>query len=251
MSLNIKIENFEGPFDLLLHLIKRNKMNIYDIKILDITNQYLEIIRAMSEMDLELTSEFIVTAATLIEIKSSMLLPKDKEEEEEDDENSTDNLIKKLVQYRKFKGAAEYLKNRATSFGQVYTKKPEIIEEKKGEVKLEELFKDVTMISLYNLFHQLMIAFSEKMNLHIIDKEIKIDLYKVEDKMEMFKEFFKVNKTMNFSSIVKGYTDKIEVVVAFLAALELAKLKEVKILQEDNFKEIYLERIAIGEDTEI
>src|SRR3712207_4469850 len=110
MSLNIKIENFEGPFDLLLHLIKKNEMDIYDIKIYEITTQYLNYINNMKELDLEVTSEFIVIAATLLEIKSKMLLPKQVvEENEEDAEDPRQELINKLLEYKKFKQVADYL----------------------------------------------------------------------------------------------------------------------------------------------
>ncbi|NOV88853.1 chromatin segregation and condensation protein Rec8/ScpA/Scc1 (kleisin family) [Clostridium acetobutylicum] len=124
MTLNINIDNFQGPFDLLLHLIRKNKMDIYDIKIFDITNQYIQYLNEMKEMDLEITSEFIVMAATLIEIKSKYLLPKTKEEEEEKEESDpTKELVSKLVEYKKFKLAADFLKNRELDYGEVFSKK--------------------------------------------------------------------------------------------------------------------------------
>src|SRR5665647_804503 len=122
MPLNIKLENFEGPFDLLLHLIKKNKMDIYEVRIHDITAQYLEYIRAMEEMDLEVTSEFIVIAATLIEIKSRLLLPKSSgEENAEDSEAETaETLLIKLAEYKRFKTASEYLNGRFDGTGAMY-----------------------------------------------------------------------------------------------------------------------------------
>jgi len=109
-GLNIKISNFEGPFDLLLHLIKKNKMDIYNVKIYEITNQYIEYIKEMKELDLEITSEFIVMAATLIEFKSKMLLPKIKKEEDEDEERYKEDLLQKLIEYKKFKKASIYFR---------------------------------------------------------------------------------------------------------------------------------------------
>ncbi|GAE02350.1 segregation and condensation protein A [Clostridium botulinum B str. Osaka05] len=108
MPLNIKIHNFDGPFDLLLHLIKKNKMEIYDVSIYEITNQYLQYLNRMEELDLEITSEFIVMAATLIEIKSKYLLPKVEEEKEEEENDPQKELLDKLLEYKKFKAAAEF-----------------------------------------------------------------------------------------------------------------------------------------------
>ena len=127
--LKIKVADFEGPFDLLLHLIKKNKMDIYNVEIYKITNQYLESLNEMKEMDLEITSEFVVIAATLIEIKSKKLLPKVKVEEEENEEDIEKRLMEKLIEYKRFKGVSEFFKERYTSSGEVYSKKPEVIEE--------------------------------------------------------------------------------------------------------------------------
>jgi segregation and condensation protein A len=142
MALSIKIENFEGPFDLLLHLIKKSKMSIYDIKLNEITKQYLEYLRDMKEMDLEITSEFIVIASTLLEIKSRELLPKPpKEEEEELDENDIKRqLIGKLIEYKKFKIAASFFREREINTGITFSKKPEIIEDKK-QVDISQVLK--------------------------------------------------------------------------------------------------------------
>ncbi|EQB86689.1 hypothetical protein M918_13070 [Clostridium sp. BL8] len=142
MSLSIKITNFEGPFDLLLHLIKKNEMDIYNIRILEITNQYLDILKQMKEMDLDITSEFIVIAATLIEIKSKILLPKPKvENEEENEEDAAKELINKIVLYKKFKVAAEFLLERERETGIMFSKKPEIIEEKNYKETTADLLK--------------------------------------------------------------------------------------------------------------
>eukprot|EP00831_Metopus_contortus_P021665 TRINITY_DN19735_c0_g1_i1.p2 TRINITY_DN19735_c0_g1~~TRINITY_DN19735_c0_g1_i1.p2 ORF type:complete len:146 (-),score=48.34 TRINITY_DN19735_c0_g1_i1:75-512(-) len=119
----IKIKDFEGPFDLLLHLIKKNQMNIYNVKIFEITNQYLNYLNTMKEMDLEITSEFIVVAATLIEIKSKYLLPKSKKEDEEDEDDEK-ILLEKLILYKKIKGVSIYFKDKYLNTGEVFSKKP-------------------------------------------------------------------------------------------------------------------------------
>lgn len=246
MALNIKIHNFEGPFDLLLHLIKKNKMDIYNIMIYEITNQYLEYINEMKEMDLEVTSEFIVIAATLLEIKSKMLLPNVAEEEiTADVENDPrKELVEKLVEYKKFKYVAEFLRSREQEFGMVFSKKPEIIEDKSNESDNKPILNGITMLDLYNIYNELINRYNEKINKgNIVDREITVDLYKIEDKISFLRDKISLNNNIKFSTLIQECSCKIEVVVTFLALLELIKLKTVKVVQEKNFSEIYLERV--------
>lgn len=245
MPLSIKVTNFEGPFDLLLHLIKKNEMNIYDINIFEITNQYLEYIKNMKEMDLEVTSEFIVIAATLIEIKSKHLLPKNKEENNKDEEHDVEKeLLNKLIEYRKFKVIAENLKVREQNTGIMFSKKPEIIEEDSRNTKEVDFLKNITMLDLYNLYNNLIQAYLNKMNTNnIINKKIVVDEYKIEDKMEELKEKLNSFEKIHFTKLIYGYSSKIEVIVTFLALLELIKIRSVRVIQESNFKDIYLERV--------
>ena len=150
----IKVSNFEGPFDLLLHLIKKNKMNIYNIEIYKITNQYLEYLDTMKEMDLEITSEFIVIAAT----------PKTKvlEESEEDIEKK---LVEKLILYKKIKASTEYFKSISLGIGSTYSKKPEIIEEEKeSKVNNDDIFKNITLVDLYNIYNKIPENYINKQN---------------------------------------------------------------------------------------
>jgi segregation and condensation protein A len=245
MPLSIKVTNFEGPFDLLLHLIKKNEMNIYDINIFEITNQYLEYLKNMKEMDLEVTSEFIVIAATLIEIKSKHLLPKNKEEPCADEEKDIEKeLLNKLIEYRKFKVIAEDLKLREQGAGIMFSKKPEIIEEDIRNAKETDFLQNITMLDLYNLYNNLMQDYINKMNTdNIINKEILVDEYKIEDKMEELKQNIDSFGKVHFTKLIYGYSSKIEVIVTFLALLELIKIRSVRVIQESNFKDIYLERV--------
>ncbi|WP_291634719.1 segregation/condensation protein A [Clostridium sp.] len=245
MPLSIKITNFEGPFDLLLHLIKKNEMNIYDINIYEITNQYLEYLKSMKEMDLEVTSEFIVIAATLIEIKSKYLLPKNKEENSTDDENDVEReLLNKLIEYRKYKIIAENLKMMEQSAGIMLSKKPEIIEEDTKNTKQIDFMKNITMLDLYNLYNGLMKDYINKMNTdNIIDKKITLEEYKIEDKMEELKQKIDSFGRVHFTKLIYGYSSKLEVIITFLALLELIKIRSVRVIQESNFKDIYLERV--------
>ncbi|MBZ9608371.1 segregation/condensation protein A [Clostridium estertheticum] len=245
MPLSIKVTNFEGPFDLLLHLIKKNEMNIYDINIVEITNQYLGCLKSMKEMDLEVTSEFIVIAATLIEIKSKYLLPKNKEDHSEEEEIDVEReLLNKLIEYRKYKTIAENLKVLEQGTGIMISKKPEIIEEDNENTKEMDFLKNITMLDLYNSYNNLMQVYINKMNTdNIINKKILLDEYKIEDKMEELKRELECFGKIHFTKLIYGYSSKLEIIVTFLALLELIKIRSVIVIQESNFKDIYLERV--------
>lgn len=243
MELQIKIQNFEGPFDLLLHLIKKNQLDIYNINISEITGQYMEYIENLKEMDLEVTSEFIVIAATLLQIKSRELLPKVQKEEEEEEElegNPEKILLDKLIEYKKFKNIAEYLNKRLEKGFTVFSKKPEIIEKK--EEKEEGIYINISILELYNLYNELITNYNDKLNLNnTMPDRIQIEEFKIEDKMDYLKSQLIKNKNISFSQLRKSCSCKGEIIVTFLALLELIRIKIVKVVQEGNFKEIYLE----------
>lgn len=239
----IKIKNFDGPFDLLLHLIKKNEMSISDIKIQEITKQYLEYITMMQELDLEITSEFIVIAATLIEIKSKSLLPKNKTKDEEEEKDLTKELMEKLIEYKKFKKVATYLKGKELATGDVFTKKPEVIEEVRDTGFDENYLKNVSMLDLYKLYSTLMRIYSEKQNTTVIEKKISVDKYKISDKISRIKEILNTKNIIKFSEFIFECECKLEVVVTFLALLELVKENHIKVLQYDSFGEIIIEKV--------
>jgi segregation and condensation protein A len=244
MPLNIKLENFEGPFDLLLHLIKKNKMDIYDVRIHDITAQYLEYIRAMEEMDLEVTSEFIVIAATLIEIKSRLLLPKSTgaENPEDSEAETAEELLSKLAEYKRFKAASGYLYGRFDGAGAMYSKKAEIIEVKKKEISPEDYLNKVTMTDLFNLYFNVISLQDDKMNQNsTFKKDIPIEKYKVEEKMEQILSEISLQKRMSFSFFISECSSRNEAVTIFLALLELIKLRNLKVFQESSFSDIYIQ----------
>ncbi|MGH4120011.1 segregation/condensation protein A [Clostridium sp.] len=245
MPLSIKITNFEGPFDLLLHLIKKNEMNIYDINIFEITDQYLDYLKSIVEMDLEVTSEFIVIAATLIEIKSKYLLPKIKDEFSKEEENDIEmDLLNKLIEYRKYKLIAENLKAMEQDAGIMFSKKPEIIIEDTHNIVETDFLKNVTILNLYDLYNNLMLNYISKRNTdNIINKRIKMEEYKIEDKMEELKEKLILFGKIHFTNLIIGYSSKLEAIVTFLALLELIKTSGVIVIQESNFKDIHLERV--------
>ncbi|VYU61827.1 segregation/condensation protein A [Clostridium tertium] len=238
----VKLNNFEGPFDLLLHLIKKNEMDIYNVEIYKITNQYLKHLDEMKVMDLEITSEFIVVAATLIEIKSKKLLPVVKVDEE-NEEDIEKRLMERLIEYRKIKGAALFLRDRFIESGDIYTKKPEIIEDVKNNSKEDDLFKNTTLLDLYNLYNSLIENFLMKQNkANVIQRKIYIDKYKIEDKMNELAERVENESIIKFKEIIDASECKLEAVVTFLALLELIKIRIVKVYQDESFDDILIER---------
>ena len=240
----IKVDDFEGPFDLLLHLTKKNKMDIYNIEIYKITNQYLRYLDEMKEMDLEITSEFIVIAATLIEIKSKSLLPKVKVEDE--NEEDIENKLKlRLIEYKQIKAVSSFFKERHINSGEIYSKKPEIIEieEEKAPKSNEDIFKNLTLIDLYNIYNNILDTYHNKQNnINVVQRKIYTDKYKVEDKMKELLDRFNNANVIEFRSIIKESESKLETVVTFLALLELIKLRVIIAYQEGNFKEILMKR---------
>lgn len=240
----IKVADFEGPFDLLLHLIKKNKMDIYNIEIYKITNQYLRYLDEMKEMDLEITSEFIVIAATLIEIKSKSLLPKVKVEDE--NEEDIENKLKlRLIEYKQIKAVSSFFKERHINSGEIYSKKPEIIEieDEKAPKCNEDIFKNLTLIDLYNIYNNILDTYHNKQNnINVVQRKIYTDKYKVEDKMKELLDRFNNANVIEFRSIIKESESKLETVVTFLALLELIKLRVIIAYQEGNFKEILMKR---------
>ncbi|MPQ42741.1 segregation/condensation protein A, partial [Clostridium tarantellae] len=223
-----KLKNFDGPFDLLLHLIKKNKMNISDIPIHEITEQYLEYINMMQELDLEITSEFIVIAATLIEIKSKSLLPNNNADKEIEEKDLTKELTEKLIEYKKFKKVSEFLKSRELTIGEVFTKKPEVIEDVKIDNNDDSYLKNVTMLQLYRIYNEIIRIYNEKQNTTIIEKKINKDVYKVKDKIIYLKNKLQDTKILNFSQVIYECECKLEIIVSFLALLELTKEACVK-----------------------
>lgn len=240
----IKVADFEGPFDLLLHLIKKNKMDIYNVEIYKVTNQYLEYLNTRKVMDLEITSEFIVVAATLIEIKSKNLLPKVKVEEEENEEDIEMKLMERLIEYKRFKAVSEFFNDKYVSSGEVFSKKPEVIEEIKLEkVDNDDIFKNITLLDLYNIYNKILENYREKQNkVNVVQKKIYVDKYKVEDKMEELLKKFNSVEVIEFNNLMKESSCKLETVVIFLALLELIKIRTIQVFQNENFSNILIKR---------
>ena len=231
MKIDIKLDVFEGPLDLLLHLIEKNKVSIYDIPIVEITNQYMEYIREMEKTySMESMSEFLVMAATLLKIKSKMLLPQPEKEEEED---PREELVRRLTEYKMYKYAAEELKDLSV---------PEEIKYYEEPIRPEEIVGDITLEKLNQIFRMVMRRKKDRedpVRSHF--GKIQKEKYKVEDRMDDIRRQIRGLKKINFRTLLDIQPVKEMVIVTFLAVLELMKVGEIKVSQEHNFAEIYLD----------
>lgn len=238
-SLNISITNYEGPFDLLLHLLKVNKMQIQEIRISEITSQYLNYLHSMQELDLEIASEFLLMASTLLEIKSREMLPK--HEEEVDEEELKEKLVLRIEEYEAFKKIAENLAELFNKDLFIFTKRAETIAQ--DEVPLEDLLSGVTMDSLYITYKSLMNRQKEKVNRSFIrTKTVEREEFKIEDKMEELERILLGNQRVNFSNLLLKMKSKAECIVFFLAILELSRNHRIRVSQNTVFSEIIIEK---------
>lgn len=244
MDYEIKLEAFEGPFDLLFHLIEKNEIDIYNIPISDITQQYLEYINQMKDLDMEVASEFLVMAATLLEIKSKMLLPNPVEEQLEFDVQGLDprrDLVLKLIEYKKYRNIAEFLKEREDEYGKFYFKSQEHLEdfiERDVDSKVELNLEEELLVKAVKRIMQK----AEKLDMHRkhFFKELKRDVYTVEDKISLLKTNLKKKKNVQFIDLFSSQCCRLEIVVTFLAVLELLKLKIISIKQDKIFDDIVI-----------
>ncbi len=237
MNIEIKINEFEGPLDLLLHLIKESKMDIFDLKVEVITDQYLEYINKMEEMNLDIASSYLVMAAELIEMKSRMLLPRH-EEDEEQEEDPQEQLVNRLIEYQRYKDLTKEFKELEEERHKVYTKSPENIKEYLPEVEVISN-TDVTLDDLIKAFQKFLER--QKENEPLSTKVTKKEM-SVEDRRKSIRNILKKKHKFNFLELFDVLT-KEYVVVTFLAILEMARQNELIIVQESNFGEIMCEGI--------
>ena len=243
MDMTFKLQVFEGPLDLLLYLIEKNKVNIYDIPIVEITAQYMEYVAQMKKDNLDTLSEFLVMAATLLDIKSKMLLPK-KEEEEQEQEDPRAELVQQLLEYKMYKCMANELKDRQLDAGKVWYKKKVLAYEE--PVNLEELVGDIRLSDLNRIFQSIMKRQEEKID-KVRSKFGKIEKEEVslEEKMDFLTDYAASHKHFSFRGMLTASSSKVEVIVTFLAILELMKTGKLTIVQEHIFDDIRIEsRIA-------
>ena len=234
---NLLIGDFEGPLDLLLHLIKKSKMEIFDIEISEITNQYLKYIEEMTEMNLDIASEYLVMASELIEMKSRKLLPSNDSEEEETEENPEEELKRRLIEYKKYKESTDVFRSLEENRSSYFTKAPEILQ-KYSDEKLEN-DGSVGVMDLLDAFQKLLERqnFNKPMNTKITRRELS-----VKERVFKIRNILKEKKRVNFIELFDDFS-KPYVVVTFLSVLEMAKNKEITLKQDNNFSDIYLERV--------
>jgi len=235
----VKLEVFEGPLDLLLYLIKRDEVDIYDISIERITKQYLEYIASFQVLNIEVAGEFIVMAANLLYIKSRMLLPKDQQMAEEDAEEDDPRweLIRQLIEYKKFKEAASRLRDFETMQEQMYPRIPAVPELASADPLLVE---DVGIFDLINAFQKILKRLEKKKPEEDL-REIFEENFTVSDKIEYLLQLTSSGVPLRFEECFEEAASRGEIVVTFLAMLELIRLKQLRVRQENPFAEIWIE----------
>ena len=233
------INDFEGPLDLLLHLVKSSKMDIYDIDTKYIIDKYLEFINEIDKNDLDSTSEYLVMASELIHLKSRLLLNLDNDNEEDSDFtiNSEEDLKNKLIEYEKYQSISNVFRDLEEKRSQYYTKVPENInnffdEKLKPEGSLEpNVLRDAMVELQKRMFYQ------KPLNTKITKKELS-----VEERKNYIRDFLKNNNKVSFFSLFENYNKEV-VIVTFLSILDLCKNQEITIKQEENFKDILIEKV--------
>lgn len=242
MDLTVKLQVFEGPLDLLLHLLEKNKVNIYDIPIVEITNQYIEYINEMKRQDLNIVSEFLVMAATLLDIKSRMLLPKEETTQEEEDPRA--ELVQKLLEYKMYKCMSYELKDKQVDAQKVLFKIPTIPKEVKQyeePVDLTQLMSNLTLKKLNGIFKSIIRRQEDKVD-PIRSKFGKIEREEVslEECMSNLERYALSHKQFSFRALLEAQSTKMEIIVTFLSILELMKIGKIHISQEYIFDDIMI-----------
>jgi len=235
MEYSIKIDEFEGPLDLLLHLIKKADINIYDISIDEITKSYLDYLNKMEELNINIASSYLVMAAELMEIKSRSLLPKhDEEQEEEEEEISKENLINKLVEYKKYKEMSKKFKELELNRNNIFIKSPESIDN----------YIEDTIYNEEEDISKLIDAFKNFLDRKELEKPLKTKItnkeYSVKERKNSIRKILETRKKVEFTELF-DIVNKSYIAVTFLSILEMSKEKTISINQDKNFDNIYLE----------
>lgn len=247
MAIPVKLNVFEGPLDLLLHLIDKNKIDIYDIPIVEITDQYMDYIHSMDREDLGIMSEFMVMAATLIDIKCRMLLPREKNEEGEEEDPRAE-LVEKLLEYKMYKYMSYELKDRMDAAAGVFYKKPTIPQEVlmyREPVNTEELLQGLTLEKLKAIYKSIIRRQEDKID-PIRSKFGKIEQEEVSlsEKMVEMREYAKNHRRFSFRNLLEAQSSRVQIIVTFLSILELMKMGHIHVVQEFLFDDIQVEVIS-------
>ncbi|NLI29541.1 MAG: segregation/condensation protein A [Nitrospiraceae bacterium] len=240
---SVKISTFEGPLDLLLHLLKQNKIDIYDIPIAEITKQYLEYLEIMKELNLEIASEFLVMAATLIYIKSRMLLPAPEEDTEADQaEDPRATLVQRLLEYQAFKEMSAQFREREDIWQNAFSRPP--LEEEMIEAEPEPLLFDVNLFDLMGALRTILSRVPPE------TLTITRETLTVQDRVSFLIERLESEPTVRFSEMFSGDRSKLQVIVTFLALLEILRLGIARAYQEQDFGAIFITRVQKDETAE-
>ena len=252
MALSVKLEVFEGPLDLLLHLIDKNKIDIYDIPIVLITEQYMDYIKKMETEDMNVMSEFLLMAATLLDIKCKMLLPKDETVTDEEEEDPRAELVQKLLEYKMYKYMSFELKDMSMNASKNIYKAPTIPAEVaayKEPVDYEALLGEVNLQKLNEIFRETMKRREDKID-PIRSKfgNIEKDEIDLDAKTEYIKSYLWREKKVSFRELLEKQGSKMEIIVAFLIVLELIKIGLIKIKQNDLFDDIIIKVMDVSQE---
>lgn len=238
MNIEFRINEFEGPLDLLLHLIKESKMDIMNIEIESITKQYMDYLEEQEKMNLEIASEYLVLASELLEIKSKMLLPSYKDENEEEEEDPREQLINRLLEYQAYKEITKVLQEKESLRREIYTKSPENIKNYIDEVK--EINIDVSLDDLVEAFKKYL---QRKQDNKPLKTKVTVNEISVSSRRHDIKRLLKKKKKVSFFELFPVLS-KEYVVATFLAILEMAKSQELRITQNDTFDDIICEVVS-------
>ena len=253
MTYSIKLDSFEGPLDLLLHLIDKAEVDIYDIPIAEITEQYLATIDTMQQLQLDVASEFVVMAATLLSIKSKMLLPKKEEQVfqplfdmDVEEADPRDELVQRLLEYKRYKLLAEQLREMEIGRNQVFTRPAEDLTPYIREE--EHTIKDVTIYDLINALEKLVTRVKTKEPIAKVSR----DEVSIKDRMQEIRQMLRVGGGMiRFFQLFTPHSTRTEIVTTFLALLELMKAKHITCIQNQLFQDIMIcENTAKGVQTD-
>lgn len=252
-SISVKLEAFDGPLDLLLHLIEKNKIDIFDIPIVEITEQYMAYVEQMETKDMDVMSDFLVMAATLLRIKSKMLLPAQVNEEGEEEDPRAE-LVERLLEYKMYKYASYELKDRQMDASRMLFKEatiPEEIADFKEEIDVGSLLSDITLSKLQHIFKDIMKKQVDKID-PIRSKFGKIEKEQVSlaDRMIYIEEYAMLHQQFNFRKLLEEQSDKVTLIVTFLGILELMKVGKLKIVQENIFDDIWITYVPQAQETE-
>ena len=220
----VRLQNFEGPLDLLLHLIKKNELNIYDIPIAIITSQYIDYIDLMQELNLDVAGEFLVMAATLIHIKSRMLLPRPDPTQEDPEEDPREALVRRLLEHQKFKAAAELLHERETLRSAQWTRPDGPIAQIAGETPEPEI--EVDLFSLISAFRAVVERAKQRPKIYLPSEQIRI-----EDRIEQLLARLSETEACGFEDLFADVQSRAGMIVTFLAMLEMIRLKLIRVFQ--------------------